>query len=170
MLKVQKHQNVVSLKEIFSDFSSVIIIHYHGLTVNQITKLRKSLRKNNAHLKIVKNTLSKIALVDTTISDIHPMFNGPVGIAYSSDSISIAKEIIEFTKTNNALKVVGGVVDGKIFDVEHIKKLAELPSLDVLRGKFLGLFQEPAIQIVRIIQAPLTQIARIIQAYVDKNQ
>lgn len=169
MLRSEKKTFVSELEEIYKTSNSVIITHYHGLTVSQITNLRKVLRESGASFKIVKNTLSKIAAANAELAHNPDLFSGPTAIAYSEDPVAAAKGVIEFAKANDNLKVIGGVVNDKILSVSEVQQLAKLPSLDQLRGKIVGVLQAPAANLVRIMNAPAGSLARVIRAYADKN-
>ena len=169
MLRSEKKTFVSELEKIYQDSSSVIITHYHGLTVSQITNLRKALRENGASFKIVKNTLSKIAATNVKLTHDPEAFSGPTAIAYSKDPVAAAKGVVEFAKANDNLKVIGGIVNDKILNVGEVQQLAKLPSLDQLRGKIVGILQAPAANLARIVQAPAGSVARVIQAYSEKN-
>ncbi len=169
MLRSEKKTFVSELEKIYQDSNSVIITHYHGLTVSQITNLRKALRENGASFKIVKNTLSKIAATNVKLIHDPEAFSGPTAIAYSKDPVAAAKGVVEFAKANDNLKVIGGIVNDKILNVGEVQQLAKLPSLDQLRGKIVGILQAPAANLGRIIQAPAGSVARVIQAYSEKN-
>lgn len=158
MLKSKKRDFVTELESLYNQSGSVIITHYHGLTVAQLTTLRKSLRAKNGGFKIVKNTLSKIAVNQAGAEKLIDLFSGPTAIAYSEDPIGAAKSVVEFAKTNNKLKIIGGMVDDKLLTSLDVEQLAKIPSLDELRGQIVGL-----------LQAPAAGIARILQAYADKN-
>lgn len=169
MLRSEKKTFVSELEKIYQDSSSVIITHYHGLTVLQITNLRKALGENGASFKIVKNTLSKIAATNVKLTHNPEAFFGPTAIAYSKDPVAAAKGVVDFAKANDNLKVIGGIVNDKILNVVEVQQLAKLPSLDQLRGKIVGILQAPATNLARIIQAPAGSLARVIQAYSEKN-
>jgi large subunit ribosomal protein L10 len=169
VLRSNKKSFVTELEAIYESSNSVIITHYHGLTVAQITKLRCNLRVNGASFKVVKNTLSKIAAKNAGLTGDSDFFSGPTAIAYSVDPIAAAKEVVEFAKTNDNLKIVGGIVNDIVLDAGAIQQLAKLPSLDVLRGKIVGILQAPAANLARVVQAPAGALARVIQAYADKN-
>jgi large subunit ribosomal protein L10 len=169
VLRSEKKTFVSELEKIYQDSNSVIITHYHGLTVSQITNLRKALRENGASFKIVKNTLSKIAATNVKLTHDPEAFSGPTAIAYSKDPVAAAKGVVEFAKANDNLKVIGGIVNDKILNVVEVQQLAKLPSLDQLRGKIVGILQAPAANLARIIQAPAGSLARVIQAYSEKN-
>jgi large subunit ribosomal protein L10 len=169
VLRSEKKTFVSELEKIYQDSNSVIITHYHGLTVSQITNLRKALRENGASFKIVKNTLSKIAATNVKLTHDPEAFSGPTAIAYSKDPVAAAKGVVEFAKANDNLKVIGGIVNDKILNVVEVQQLAKLPSLDQLRGKIVGILQAPAANLARIVQAPAGSLARVIQAYSEKN-
>jgi len=169
VLRSEKKTFVSELEKIYQDSNSVIITHYHGLTVSQITNLRKALRENGASFKIVKNTLSKIAATNVKLTHDPEAFSGPTAIAYSKDPVAAAKGVVEFAKANDNLKVIGGIVNDKILNVVEVQQLAKLPSLDQLRGKIVGILQAPAANLARIVQAGAGSLARVIQAYSEKN-
>jgi len=169
VLRSNKKNCVTELEEIYKISNSVIVTHYHGLTVTEVTKLRRSLRENGASFKVVKNTLSKIAALNSKFAGDPEMFAGPTAIAYSEDPVAAAKGVVEFAKSNDNLKIIGGVVNDKILDISAIQQLAKLPSLDALRGKIIGVLQAPATNLARVTQAPASALARVLQAYADKN-
>lgn len=169
MLRSNKKSFVAELEDIYKTSNSVIVTHYHGLTVLEITKLRRSLRKNGASFKVVKNTLSKMAASNSGLAVDPEVFAGPTAIAYSKDPVAAAKGVVEFAKANDNLKIISGVVNDKVLDVSSIQQLAKLPSLDALRGKIVGILQAPAANLARVVQAPAGALARVIQAHADKK-
>ncbi|MCC2646508.1 MAG: ribosomal protein [Rickettsiaceae bacterium] len=169
MLKSRKLEFVSELESVYQASSSVIVTHYHGLTVSEITSLRKKLRENGANFKVVKNTLSKIATKTNDKSDIAELFSGPSAIAYSEDPTIAAKLVVEFANSNDKLKIIGGIVNQQVLDLEGVKLIAKLPSLNELRGKIVGVLQAPAAKLVGVLQAPASQLARVISAYSDKK-
>lgn len=169
MLRSEKHEFVTELEEVYKKSSSVIVTHYHGLSVSQVTSLRRALKAKGAGFKVVKNTLSKIAASKAGIQDISSLLTGPTAIAYSEDPVEAAKVVVEFAKTNDSLKIIGGLVNNQLLDVQSVQHLAKLPSLNDLRGKIVGILQAPATKIARVVQAPAIQLARVLQAYAGKN-
>lgn len=169
MLRSEKHEFVVELEEVYKRSNSVIITHYHGLTVSQVTLLRRSLKAKNAGFKVVKNTLSKIAANKAGIGDIVHLLVGPTAFAYSEDPVEAAKVVVEFAKTNECLKIVGGLVNNQVLDANSVQQLAKLPSLNELRGKIIGVVQAPATKIAGVVQAPAVKLARVFQAYANKE-
>ena len=168
MLRSEKKEFVAEIEAICKESSTVILTHYHGLTVSKITELRRKLRENNANFKVVKNTLFRIAAKNANVEIDESMNNGPIAIAYSKDPVGAAKGVVEFSKKNDSLKIIAGVVDNAIMDINAIKALSKLPSLDELRGKIIGLLQAPASKLASITQAPGGQLARVISAFANK--
>jgi len=168
MLRAEKKDFVSELEGLCRDSSSVIFTHYHGLTVAQISELRRALRANGAGFKVVKNTLFKIAATNAKLEFSNDMVSGPVAIAYSADPVGAAKGVVEFAKKNPSLKLIGAVVDNAPMSVSDIQTLSTLPSLDELRGKIIGLLQAPASKLASVLVAPAGGLARVVNAYATK--
>lgn len=169
MLRVQKEECVKDLEEVYKKFNSLIVVYYHGLTVSQVTDLRKSLRKGNAGFKVVKNTLAKIAFNNIELNGIQDLLSGPVAIAYANDPVFISKEITQFSNKNEALKIIGGLFDNSVVNVSDIKYISQLMSLDELRAKLIGLLQAPAIKTLQILNTPATCISKVLNSYYSNN-
>ncbi|HJD59726.1 MAG TPA: 50S ribosomal protein L10 [Rickettsia endosymbiont of Omalisus fontisbellaquei] len=169
MLRSEKPVAVEEIVNIYKESPSVIITHYHGLTVSQVSSLRELLKSKEAGFKVVKNTLAKIAANQTGLDNIANLFAGPTAIAYSKEPVEMAKLVVNFAKANDNLKIIGGIVDNHVLDEHSIKELSKLPSLNELRGKIVGLLQAPATKVVGVLQAPSSSMARVIQAHASKN-
>ncbi|HJV44007.1 50S ribosomal protein L10 [Caulobacter sp.] len=170
MDRAQKQESIESLKSVFNDAGAVVVTHYMGLTVAEMTDLRLRLRKEGAAIKVVKNTLALKALDGKLGDKGEKLFTGPVAIAYGPDAVSAAKIAVQFAKENEKLKLVGGILDqSNVLDENGVKALATLPSLDELRGKLIGLIQAPATKIAGVLQAPAGQLARVFNAYATKD-
>ncbi|PLR22237.1 50S ribosomal protein L10 [Caulobacter zeae] len=170
MDRAQKQESIESLKSVFADAGAVVVTHYMGLTVAEMTDLRLRLRKEGAAIKVVKNTLALKALDGKLGEKGDSLFTGPVAIAYGPDAVSAAKIAVQFAKENDKLKIVGGVLDQtNVLDENAVRALATLPSLDELRGKLIGLIQAPATKIAGVLQAPAAQLARVFNAYATKD-
>ena len=161
----EKEDWVASLKQVLDESTLIVVTHYHGLTVAQMTDLRSQMRAFGATFKVTKNRLTRLALDGTKVQDLSTLFNGPTAIAYSSDPVAAAKVAVKFAKENENLVVLGGSFNGQILDVDAVATLAKLPSLDELRGKVLALINTPATRITGILQAPAAQVARVISAH-----
>ncbi len=164
MKRSEKKDFVSNLKDEFSKSSSIIVAEYSGLTVEESESLRKEMRENGAKFKVTKNRLTKLAIADTQFNEISDLFKGPTAVAYSADPVAPAKVAVSFEKKFDNFKIIGGGYNGEKIDKERINFLAQLPSLDELRGKLIGLISAPAQKIATIAIEPGAQIARLISA------
>ena len=169
MDRSQKADLVAELKNVFTETSVVVITRNLGLSVAQSTDLRLKMRDAGARYKVAKNTLALIALEGTTYAPLSDLLTGPVALATSADPVAAAKAVVDFAKTNDRLEIVGGAMGETVLDVNGVKALAELPSLDELRAKIVGLIQAPASKIARTINEPGAQLARVIGAFAAKE-
>lgn len=169
MLRSEKQNFVTELEGVCSNSNAVVFTRFHGLTVAQITELRRGLKAQGAKFRIVKNTLFKIAAHNAKVQLTDDMTKGPVAIAYSIDPVAAAKGVVEFAKGNDNLKIIGAVVHNQLLSPKEIDKLSKLPSLDELRGKIIGLLQAPASKVASVLQAPAGALARVVGAYSAKQ-
>lgn len=170
MDRSQKEKLVGSLNKALSDTVCVVITHQVGLTVEEVTTLRRQMRAAGASFKVTKNRLARRALAGTQFEQLSPMFTGPTAIAYSRDPVAAAKVAVEFANKNEKLRIVGGSLGAQQLDAEGVKSLATMPSLEELRAKLLGLLQTPATRIAAVLQAPGGQLARVLSAYAKKGE
>ena len=168
MDRSQKADLVDELKNVFNETSVVVITRNNGLSVAQSTDLRLKMRDAGAQYKVAKNRLALIALDGTRYSPIGDLLKGPTALATSTDPVAAAKVAVDFAKTNDKFEIVGGAMGDTVLDVDGIKALAALPSLDELRAKIVGLIQAPASKIARTINEPGAQLARVFGAYAAK--
>ena len=169
MEKAKKAEVVEDLNGIFSKAGSVVVAHYSGMTVAQMSDLRARMGAAGASFRVSKNRLAVRALKGTPIEGIAHLFKGPTGIAVSDDPIAASKVAVAYAKDNDKLVILGGSVGTTNLDVNGVKALASLPSLNELRGKIVGLLVAPATKIAGIVQAPAGQLARVIGAYSQKD-
>lgn len=168
MERAQKSESIETIREVFKNAATVVVTHYMGLTVAQMTDLRHRLRQEGASLKVVKNTLAQKALSDAG-DDSRALFKGPVAIAYGPDPVSAAKVSAQYAKENEKFTIVGAMMGDLVLDAAGVDALAKLPSLDQLRAKIIGVLQAPATRIASVIQAPAAQLARVLNAYATKD-
>jgi large subunit ribosomal protein L10 len=168
MERAQKSESIEVLKGVFANAGAVVVTHYMGLTVAQLTDLRHRLRQEGATLKIVKNTLAQKAL-NGAGAEASALFKGPVAIAYGPDPVSAAKVSTQYAKDNDKFTVVGAMMGDQVLDATGVDALAKLPSLDQLRAKIIGVLQAPATKVAGVIQAPAAQLARVMNAYATKD-
>jgi large subunit ribosomal protein L10 len=169
MDRAQKSESIETLKGVFADAGAVVVTHYMGLTVAEMTDLRGRLRKEGAKLQVVKNTLAQKALAGSNGEAGDALFKGPVAIAYAPDPVSAAKVVTDYAKTNDKFSVVGALMGQTVLDAKGVGALATLPSLDQLRAQILGLLNAPATKLVGTLQAPGAGLARVINAYATKD-
>ena len=169
MDRSQKADVVEELKRVFSETSVVVVTRNLGLSVAQSTDLRLKMRDAGAQFKVTKNRLALIALEGSRYKPIGDLLTGPTALATSPDPVAAAKVAVDFAKTNDRFEIVGGAMGDTVLDVNGIKALAALPSLDELRAKIVGLVQAPATKIARTVSEPGAQLARIFSAYGAKE-
>jgi len=165
----EKSELVAELNGVFKKTSVVVVAHYSGLTVAQLQNLRKQMRDAGASVQVAKNRLAKIALEGTDVASIGSLLKGPTLIAYSDDPVAAPKVAVAFAKDHDKLVILGGAMGATALNVNGIKSLATLPSLDELRAKLLGLLQAPATKIAQLSTAPQTKLARVFGAYANKD-
>jgi large subunit ribosomal protein L10 len=168
--RAEKSELVTSLNEVFSDTGVVVVAHYSGLSVADMTALRARMREAGASVRVAKNRLVKLALKGTDAETIADLFKGPTVIAYSKDPVTAPKVAADFAKTNEKLVILGGAMGRTSLDPDGVKALASLPSLDELRGKLVGLIAAPATKVAQVLAAPAGQVARVVGAYAAKSE
>ena len=165
----EKQKTVEEQHQAFQDSQAVVVFHYRGTTVAQMTEMRQKGYEDDVTVKVTKNTLTKRALKDTKFEALEDLFSGPTAIAYSQSPVMAAKLVANQAKENDNLKIIGGAMGDKSLNESQIKELASLPSLDELRSKLVGLISAPAQRIATVTQAPATQLARVLKAYSEKG-
>ncbi len=164
----EKEQLVSSLRQGLNESALVVVAQQTGLTVAEVSDLRRKMREAGAQYKVAKNTLARLAVAETPNECITSMLLGPTALAYSKDPVAAAKVSIQFANSNEKFKVMGGVLDGKILTHKEIDILSKLPSLDELRAKIIAIISTPATRVAGILQAPAGQLARVFSAYGNK--
>jgi len=168
MLKERKVSVVQDLSKSFAENDSLIVAHYHGLSVKQVTELRAKLYEINVKLSVVKNKLAKIAIKDTAFAPLEGVFSGPTALVLSNDPVAVAKVLTKFSNDNEALKIIKGIVSGAEVNGKEIEALSKLPSLNELRAKLIALLQTPATSLASVLTAPSGNIVRAVSAYSKK--
>lgn len=170
MLRAEKAKVIDDLNAVFGGTGVVVVTHYKGLTVAEVTDLRGQIRAAGAAFRVTKNKLAQRALDGTPFASIAPLFSGPTAIAFSNDPTAAPKIVSAFARKNDKLQIVGGGLSGALLDAASVKALAELPSLDELRAKLVGLINTPASRLVGLLQAPGGQVARVLAARAEQQQ
>jgi len=168
--RAEKKELVTTLHQVFSTTGVIVVAHNRGLTVNQVNDLRGRMAQAGATVKVAKNRLAKLALDGTDAAGIKSLFTGPTMVAYAADPVAAPKVASEFAKGNEKFVVLGGALGKSILDAAAVKALAELPSLDQLRAKIVGMIQTPATRIAGVLKAPGGQLARVLSAYATKDK
>ena len=159
MNKGQKQNYIKEMTAQFQNSEAVLVTHYQGLTVKQLDELRKQMREQGIQFKITKNKITKLALEKTKCKELSNLFIGPTAVALSKDAISSAKILTKFSKENNNLKILGGIMGKDVLDVAGVAKVATLPTLEEARAKIVGILRSPAQKITSILLAPASKIA-----------
>ena len=159
MSKEKKQVYINEMKSQFDKSEAVIVAHYQGLTVSQLDELRAKMRENGIQFKITKNRITKIAIENTRCRDLRDLFKGPTAVALSKDAITSAKILTKFSKDNEKLKILGGIMGNEVLDVLGVQNVATLPSLEEARAKIVGILRSPAQKIASILLAPASKIA-----------
>lgn len=169
MERAEKREVVTALHDVFAKTGVVVVAHYAGLTVADMTRLRSDMRSAGGQVKVAKNRLVKLALEGTDAKGIADLLKGPTCLAFSADPIAAPKIAVKFAKTNEKFVILGGAMGATVLDAKGVNSLASLPSLDELRSKLIGLIQAPATKIARTLNEPGAQLARVFAAYGSKE-
>ncbi len=159
MNKEKKQTYIKEMIDKFQNSEAVLVTHYQGLTVKQLDELRKRMREHGIIFKITKNRITKLALEKSKCKDLSNLFTGPTAVAFSKDAITSAKILTKFSKENENLKILGGIMGTDILDLDGVKNVATLPTLEEARAKIVGILRSPAQKIASILLAPASKIA-----------
>jgi large subunit ribosomal protein L10 len=168
--RAEKQEMVENLNDIFKTSGSVVVARYKGMTVAQMTDLRRKMGDAGAKFKVIKNRLAKIALDGAANGAGADLFLEPTGIAFSQDPTAAAKVASDFARTNDKFVIVGGLLGSQALNADGIKALAAIPSMNELRSKLLGVFLAPGSKLVRQLNAPAQSLAAVLQAYKEKQE
>ena len=169
--KTTKREFVKQFNSVLKDKEFVLVADYKGLNAAQISNLREQIAANNSNFKVAKNTLARRAIKGTNFEILEKLFVGPTSLAYSDDPVSTSKVLVDFAKDNDSLKILGGAMGDKELSVEEINKLASLPSLEVLRGKIVGLLFSTTNQSCLCTKRSQSGLARLIKTkYQEKGE
>lgn len=170
MDRAEKREFVATLHEVFSNAGAIVVAHYTGLAVSEISAFRATVRESGGTVKVAKNRLARIALQGTEVEHMSDLFQGQTLVVYSSDPVVAPKAAVDFAKTNEKLVILGGAMGPTSLDENDVKALAALPSLDELRAKIIGMISTPATRIAQVVNAPAGKLARVFGAYSQKDE
>ncbi len=169
MDRAAKRELVATLHDMLKDTGVIVVARNNGLVAAQSADFRNRVKAAGGTVKVAKNKLTALALDGTDAEGIKGLLKGPTILAYSKDPVAAAKTAIAYAKENERLVILGGAMGKTILDAKGIKALADLPSLDELRGQILGMLQAPAAKLVRTINEPGSALARLLKARIDKE-
>lgn len=161
----EKAETVAAVHQRLKSANMAIVTEYRGLSVAQITRLRREIRQASGEYQVIKNTLVRRALHDTVYGDLEKLLEGPNGWVFGyEDPVVLSKALIKFADDNDKLKIKGGVFEGKFMDTAGVKILSQMPSKPELQAKLLAMINAPATQLVRLIQEPGARVVRLIES------
>jgi large subunit ribosomal protein L10 len=168
--RTEKQDFVAGLHEAFAGTSMIVVTHNQGLTVAEATELRRRMRAAGVTFKVAKNRLTHLALEGTPFDGLKPLLKGPTALAWSKDAVAAAKATVEFARTNEKLVLVGGALGAQTLDASGVRALAELPGLDELRARIVGMIATPATRVAGVLQGSAGQLARVFGAFARKSE
>lgn len=168
--RAQKKEMVEDLGQIFNESGSVVVARYTGLTVAQLTELRRRMGAAGAKFTVIKNRLAKIALENSERSSVASLFVEPTGIAYAKDPVAAAKVAAQYAKENEKFVIMGGLLGKNALDPNGIKALATMPSIEEMRSKLLGTLNAPAAKLARTLNAPAVSLVNVLEAHRKKQE
>ena len=153
MNKEQKKNYISKMEAHFQNNEAVMVTHYQGLTMSQLDDLRGQMREHGIKFTITKNRITKIALEKTKCKELSNLFTGATAVAFSDDAIISARILSKFAKTNESLKLLGGIMGNEVLDQAAVQNVANLPTLDEARANLVGILATPASKLVSILLA-----------------
>ena len=163
MPTAEKAGTIEELRQRLGGATAAVLTEYRGLTVQQLSELRKQLKAASAEYRVVKNRLARVAIEGSALASLRPHLSGPIGVVIArKDPAAVARALQGFAKTNPALQVRVGLVDGQLLDPKGLKAVADLPSREALRAQVVGAIQGPLAQLVGLLQAPQRELAYIL--------
>jgi large subunit ribosomal protein L10 len=168
--RTEKRDFVAGLHEALSATSMIVVTHNTGLTVAEATELRRRMRAAGVTYRVAKNRLAHLALEGTPFDGIKPMLKGPTALAWSKDAVAAAKAAVDFAKANEKFVLVGGALGTQTLDASGVRALAELPGLDQLRARIVGMIATPATRVAGVLQGSAGQLARVFGAFAKKGE
>lgn len=166
----KKKAIVTEVSDVLSSAQAAVLAEYRGLSVSQLTELRKDAHEAGVFLKVVKNTLAKRAVKDTSFSCLDEYFVGPTIFSAGDDPVAVAKVMSKFAKDNEDLKITSGVMNGDALDVSGIQALAKLPSREELLATLVATMQAPIVQFVRTLNEVPSKAVRALAAVRDAKE
>ncbi|MFQ5682890.1 MAG: 50S ribosomal protein L10 [Candidatus Binatia bacterium] len=162
--KEEKARSVLAVQAKLKTAKMAIVTEYRGLTVAQMTRLRQEIRAAAGEYQVIKNTMVRRALKDTTYDSLDQFLKGPTGWVFGyEDPVTLSKALVKFIEGNQKLTIKGGMLEGEFLDQAKVKVLAQMPSRSELQAKLLALMQAPAVQLLRLVQEPGARVVRLVE-------
>ncbi len=170
MDRAGKARIVEELRELRDRAVALVVASFDGITVEEVTELRKQIRESNGGYRVVKNTLARIAFEDERYDDLRTHFTGMNAIAYTEeDPVGLMKALVDFAKKSKKLEIKGGFYDGRCLDGEEVKRMAAMPSKEELQAMLVGVLQSPMRKLVNVLSAPMRNLAVVLKAVADEK-
>jgi large subunit ribosomal protein L10 len=161
----EKTETVGAVHQLLKSAKMAIVTEYRGLSVAQMTRLRREIRNASGEYQVIKNTLVRRALKDTVFGDLEKLLEGPNGWVFAyEDPVTLSKALCKFADDNDKLRIKGAVFEGRFMDPASVKVLSQMPSKPELQAKLLAMINAPATHLVRLIQEPGARVVRLIES------
>jgi large subunit ribosomal protein L10 len=170
MNRTQKADLVALMKEELTNSSFIVLLHYRGMSDKQLYDFRVGLKSKGVSLKIMKNTLAKVAIKGSDLEILSPYLNGPTAICYANDPVSLAKIAVQGAKDNEALQIQAAYLNKSILSKDAIDSLSKLGSLDEVRSSFLSVLTGAQSKFVRVLEAPSSGLVSVLNNYVKSKE
>jgi large subunit ribosomal protein L10 len=170
MNRTQKADLVASMKEELTKSNFIVLLHYRGMSDKQLYDFRVNLKSKGVNLKVIKNTLAKVAIKGSDLEILSPYLSGPTAICYANDPVSLAKLATQGAKENEALKIQAAYLNKSILSKDAIDSLSKLGSLDEVRSSFLSVLTGAQSKFVRVLNAPATGVVAVINNYAQSKE
>src|SRR5512136_3053139 len=171
LTRAQKQEQIDTLRGMLAPANGLFVMDFTGLSVGEVTELRRRVREAKGNYRVVRNTLAKLAVAETDHREIQQLLTGPAAVAYTDqDAVLLAKTLAEFAKTHEHLRFRGGLVEGQLLDAQQAKQVAALPSKKELVAKLLFVLQSPIRRLVTVLDAPVRGLAVSIKGIADDKE
>ena len=156
--RAKKEEVVEKLKKAFKDAKSLVFINFHGLNVTNVTSMRRALKSEGVSYTVTKKTLANLALKGEKVEGVQPMLEGELALAWGEDLVAPARGVYTFQKKfPESLKIMGGIFEGRFMTAFEMENIAQIPTIEVLRGKFVNIINSP----IQRFAVALNEIAKV---------
>lgn len=171
LTRAQKQEQIDTLKGMLSPANGLFVVDFTGLSVGEVTELRRKVREAKGGYRVVRNTLARLALAETEHRALSDLLSGPAAVAYTDqDAVTLAKALADFAKTHDKLQFRGALVEGQLLDAKQARQVAALPSKLELIAKLLFVLQSPMRRLVTVLDAPVRGLAVSLQQIADGKE